>query len=212
VGYFQHLMNFMGFTEGLCAMQEEPEEVFELYTYLADFFDEVSRRYIEYIKPDCLQITDDTATAQHSFISLELFRKLVKPFHARLGKIATDRGLPVMMHNCGRCEDFIDDWMEYGVRSWNPAQIMNDLDGIKKKYGNKMVLIGCWDSSGPVGWPDATEALVRESVRKTIDRFGPGGGFIFWGSTYGPAGDKQLENKRRWMTEEYEAHRAHPYK
>jgi len=75
-----------------------------------------------------------------------------------------------------------------------------------------MVLIGCWDSSGPAGWPGAPEDVVRQTVRDTINRYGPGGGFIFWGSTYGPVGDQATENKKRWMTEEYEAHRADPYK
>jgi hypothetical protein len=117
-----------------------------------------------------------------------------------------------MMHNCGRCEDFIDDWMDYGVGSWNPAQVTNDLDAIKKKYGNKMVLIGCWDSQGPAGWPGASEALVRQTVRDTIDRHAAGGGFMFWGSIYGAKDDPEPENRKRWMTEEYEAYRAHPYK
>jgi hypothetical protein len=211
VGYFQHLMNFMGFTEGLCAMYEEQEEVLALFDYLADFYDGITRKALDYYNPDILCLTDDTATAANPFISPELFRKLVKPYHARLAKLGTDRGLPIMMHNCGRCEDLIDDWIEYGVSSWNPAQIMNDLDGIKKKYGNSMVFIGCWDSSGPAGWPDAPEDLVRQAVRDCIDRFAPGGGFMFWGSTYGPVGDERAANKRRWMTEEYEAYRTHPY-
>ena len=133
VGYFQHLMNFMGFTEGLCAMYEEPEEVRALYEYLSDFYMTIAENTIDYIKPDIFSLTDDTATAKSSFISLELFRDLVKPYHARLGNLAKERGIPVNMHNCGRCEDFIEDWMEYGVKLWNPAQVMNDLEGIKKK-------------------------------------------------------------------------------
>jgi hypothetical protein len=212
VGYFQNLMNFMGFTEGLCAMSEEPDEVLALYDYMADFYDEVARKAVEYYKPDILTLTDDTATAQHPFISAPMFQRLVKPYHARQAKPGIDRGIPIMMHNCGRCEDFIEDWIDYGVSSWNPAQVMNDLDGIKKKYGNKMVLMGCWDSSGPAGWPDAPEQLVRQAVRDVIDRFASGGGFIFLGSVYGPIGDKATEDKRRWMTSEYEAYREKPYK
>jgi hypothetical protein len=79
-----------------------------------------------------------------------------------------------MMHCCGRCEDFIEDWMSFGVSSWNPAQVMNDLAGIKKKYGNKMALIGCWDSSGPASWSGSSEDLVRQAVRDCIDRYAPG--------------------------------------
>jgi hypothetical protein len=212
VGYFQHLMNFMGFTEGLCAMSEEPEAVKELYEYLSDFYVEVATKAIDQYKPDLMGITDDTAAAINPFISVKMFQELVKPYHARLGKIAMDRGIPVVMHNCGRCEDFIPDWIEYGVKAWNPAQLTNDLDGIKKKYGNSMVLIGCWDSSGPAGWNTATEELVRSKVRETIDRFAPGGGFMFYGSTYGPKGDESLANRRKWMTSEYEAYRETPYK
>ena len=37
VGYFQQLMNLMGFTEGLCAMLEEPEEVMALFEYMNQF-------------------------------------------------------------------------------------------------------------------------------------------------------------------------------
>jgi hypothetical protein len=204
VGYFQQLMAFMGFSEGLCAMYEEPEEVQALFQFMADYIVAVEKKYIEYYKPDIIEIADDTATAKNPFISLEMYRELVKPYHYMQNKPAIDAGIPIVHHNCGRCEDFIDDWLEIGIVAWNPAQVMNDLDGIKKKYGNKMGLIGCWDSSGPAGWDDANEALIDQEVKKTIERFAPGGGFCFWGSAYGPVGDPRVENRKRWMTEAYE--------
>ena len=206
VGYFQQLMAFMGFSEGLCAMYEEPEEVLALFEYMCDFYTEMTKKCLEYYKPDIFELSDDTATAINPFISVDMFRQLVKPSHVRQAQPVIDAGLPIMMHNCGRCEDFIEDWFDYGVTALNPAQVVNDLDGIKKKYGNKLGLCGCWDSSGPVNWPDATEELVRQAVRDTIDRFAPGGGFCFWGSTYGPVGDSATENRKRWITEEYESY------
>ena len=87
VGYFQHLMEFMGFSEGLTAMYEEPEEVIALFEYMADFYDDCYRKAAEYYKPDVLSIVDDTATANNPFFSLDMYRELVKPYHARLGKI-----------------------------------------------------------------------------------------------------------------------------
>lgn len=203
-GYFQHLMAFMGFSEGLMAMYEEPDEVFDLFNYLADFYDEVLKKSIEYYKPDLVLLNDDTATAKNPFFSLEMYRKLVKPFQMRQGKIVMDAGLPIDMHNCGRCEDFIEDWFDFGVTMWNPAQVMNDLAGIKKKYGRKLALVGCWDSSGPPGWAGAPEELVRSSVRECLDAYAPDGGFCFWGSVYGVT-DDDAEAKQRaaWMTDEY---------
>ena len=205
-GFFQQLMAFMGFSEGLVAMFEEPDEVSALFQYLADFYVPIIKKYIEYYKPDALELTDDTATALNPFVSLNMYRELIKPFHYQQNKPGIDAGLPIMYHNCGRCEDQIDDWLEIGIVAWNPAQVMNDLDGIKKKYGNRLGLCGCWDSAGPVNWPTATEEMVKSAVRATIDRFAPGGGFCFWGSTYGPANDVATENRKRWLTEEYEAY------
>ncbi|MBQ9858001.1 MAG: veratrol--corrinoid protein metyltransferase, partial [Oscillospiraceae bacterium] len=212
VGYFQHLMNFMGFNEGLLALYEEPEECMALFEYLADFYDEVAKKTIQYYKPDIMLINDDIATAINPFISLDMYRELIKPYAARLGHIAMDAGIYVDMHCCGRCEEFIDDWMEFGVTMWNPAQVMNDLKGIKEKYGNKLTLIGCWDSSGPPSWPGATEELVREEVRKCIDTYAPGGGFIFWGSMYGADDDQDFHNRASWVADEYNTYGRNWYK
>jgi hypothetical protein len=212
VGYFQHLMNFMGFTEGLATMFEEPEEVKALYDYLADFYDEVLRKSLKYYHCDIVSLTDDTAAYQNPFISPEMYRELVKPYHARLANIAHEAGKPVMMHNCGRCEDFIPDWIEFHISSWNPCQVSNDLAGIKKKYGNNLVLIGCHDTEGPSVWPGASEEVVRASVRECIDKYAAGGGYIFHASFYGPKGDQDCENKKRWVGEEYESYRETPYK
>lgn len=211
-GYFMPLMNLMGFTNGLITMYEEPELVKEFFEYLTEWYCYGIERTIDRYPVDIFTVADDTATATNPFISVEMNRELIKPYVARTAQYANDRGIPVMMHDCGRCEDFIEDWRDFSVTSWNPAQIVNDLDGIKAKYGNSLVLIGCWDSSGPAGWPDASEELVRQAVRDTIDRYGTGGGFMFWGSVYGPEGDAATDNKRRWMTEEYEAYRETPYK
>ncbi|MCF0141934.1 MAG: veratrol--corrinoid protein metyltransferase, partial [Parasporobacterium sp.] len=178
-GVFQLLMNFMGFTEGLCALYEEPEECKALFDYLLDFYVKVTKEYMYWVKPDILGMGDDNATARAPFISLEMYRELCKPSHMRMGQLAIDAGIPVNFHDCGKCEDQIEDWFDFGVKIWNPAQIMNDLVGIKKKYGNKLILCGCWDSQGPAGWTDAQEDFVREQVRECIDTFAPGGGFIF---------------------------------
>ena len=212
VGYFQQLMNFMGFTEGLCAMLEEPDEVMALFEYMNQFYLQICSKVRDYYKPDVWAITDDTATATNQFISVEMYREMIKPFHASEAKFAQEAGIPIDMHDCGRCEDFIEDWRDFGVCAWNPAQTMNDLAGIKKKYGNSLVLEGCWDSSGPAGWPDTSEEVVRAEVRKCIDNFAPGGGFVFWASTYGAPDDEAIKAKARWITEEYDSYGRNFYR
>jgi hypothetical protein len=212
VGYFQSLMAFMGFSEGLCAMYEEPEEVKALMEYLCDFYMEVGRRCIDYYQPDVVGICDDTAAWKSPFISPEMYRELIKPFAARQASLGTDRGLPIEMHNCGRCEDFIDDWRDYGVVMWNPAQTSNDLTAIKKKYGNSLVICGGWDIVGELASPDVTEETVKASVYKSIDTYAPGGGYAFCGLFLGPKGDEKTDRKNKWLVEAVDSYGRTFYK
>lgn len=200
-GYFQYLMAFMGYNEGICAMYEEPEETLELMEYLCDFFVTVIESCIDYYKPDIFDMCDDIAAWLSPFISLEMYRKLIKPFTARQAKIATDRGIPISMHCCGHCEDFLDDFRDFGVVMWNPAQTINDLEAIKKKYGNSLIICGGWDSRGDLLRHDITEAEVKESVCRTIDKLAPGGGYAFSGGFLGPIGDEETRKKNKWVLE-----------
>ncbi|MCF0142944.1 MAG: hypothetical protein HUJ75_06165, partial [Parasporobacterium sp.] len=43
----------------------------------------------------------------------------------------------------------------------------------------------------------------REQVRECIDTFAPGGGFIFTGFVFGPAGQQNIEQRQFWLTDEY---------
>lgn len=201
VGYFQSLMAFMGFSEGLCAMYEEPEEVKALMEYLCNFYMDIGSQCIDYYKPDVVGICDDTAAWRNPFISPEMYRELIKPFAARQASQGTERGLPIEMHDCGRCEDFIDDWRDFGVVSWNPAQTSNDLLAVKKKYGNKLVICGGWDIVGALSNPDVTEETVKESVYMAIDTYAPGGGYAFCGGFLGPVDDEKTKRKNKWLQE-----------
>ncbi|MCL2137545.1 MAG: veratrol--corrinoid protein metyltransferase [Coriobacteriia bacterium] len=205
-GYFLPLVNFMGFTEGLCAMIEEPDEVMALFEYMHEYYSKVNQIVRDFYRPDLFSLSDDIAAAGALFVSPEIYRQLVKPWHDADAKPFRDAGIPIAMHCCGLCEDIVPDWVEMGVRVWQPAQIQNDLLGIKETYKGVLALEGCFDSHGPANYPHAPEELVRQAVRDCIDTYAPGGGFIFWASTYGDLEDPDTANKARWITEEYDAY------
>lgn len=201
IGYFQTLMSFMGFGEGMSQMCEEPEAVSELMQYLSDFYVSVAEACIDFYHPDMMCVTDDVAAWGSPFVSLEMFRKLIKPYHKALAEVGLQRGLPVEMHCCGKCESFIDDWMDYGVRAWDPAQVSNDLVGIQKKYGKKLVIIGGVDARELVK-PGIGEDEVRSIIRETIDRYTAQGSYAFYCNLLTAVGDKETEQKNRWITDE----------
>lgn len=200
LGYFQHLMSFMGFTNGLMAFYEEPDEVKALFEYLYEFQCTVGDAYAEYLQPDVMLLMDDTAAWANPFISPEMYREFLIPLYKRQAKWARDRGLPISMHNCGKSECFFDDLVsEVGVTMWDPAQTCNDLVGVKKKFGNRLVIAGGWDARDHLLEDDVTYEEIYESVKKQFDLLAPGGGYCFSGSFLGSVGDEKTKEKNKML-------------
>ena len=199
VGFFQNLMAFMGFSDGLMALLEEPEECQELLNYICDFYVDFAERSIDYYKPDVYAITDDTATEFTPFISLDIFREMFMPLYERQAEVARKRGIPLEMHNCGKCEIFVEDWIKLGIRAWNPAQPDNDLLAIKAKYGNELAFCGGFSYHGKLNFPDCPEDEFKAAVIDCIDKLAPGGGFA-WGN-FVLGRDEVSNRKNRWIRE-----------
>jgi uroporphyrinogen-III decarboxylase len=201
---FNVFINAMGFEGGLTALYSDPETVMDFLDTLSNFQEliiEKSLRYYDVI--DIFNITDDIANAKNLFVSPKMYREFFLPFHKRQIELARRirPDILVEMHCCGKCEALLDEWINIGVTIWQPAQPMNDLKSIRAKYGSKLVLNGAWDVSGPGGVPFADEKTVRQSVRDTIDRYAPGGGFVFW--SQGPFGKSEdMIQKLSWVDDE----------
>ncbi|GHU07794.1 uroporphyrinogen decarboxylase [Spirochaetia bacterium] len=197
IGYFQNLMSFMGFTNGLMAFYEEPEEVKALLTYLCDFYCEVQSKVVDLFNPDIIVTMDDTAAWGSSFISPEMYREFILPHHDRQVKVGRDRGLPITMHNCGKAEGVFDDLVKIGVCMWDPAQTCNDIEAVQAKFGNRLVIAGAWDARGRLLEEDVTDEEIVESVRSTMNRYARGGGYVFCGGYLGPFDDHEIARKNR---------------
>jgi hypothetical protein len=78
---------------------------------------------------------------------------------------------------------------------------MNDLVGIKKKHGNKLVICGGLDNRLFHPHNEVTEEECRSAVRTLMDNLAPGGGFAF---LYSRAADPTLQNRSDWVNDEYE--------
>ena len=202
-GFFQALMSFMGFNEGLVACYTDPDEVKALMEYMGDHVVEWAKKLLYYYKPEYGQMGDDIAHERNPFISLEMFRELFAPTWRRYASVFVDAGLPVMHHNCGHFEEFLDDIVDMGFTGWDPVQPSNDVDAIKKKYGNRLALCGAFDSSPFLAvHEDVTEEQVRTAVKDLLDRLAPGGGYAFSG---GVMGDNPVAKQRtEWIHDEFE--------
>ncbi len=193
--YFLTLVSFMGFEGALISLYEEPEEVKALLEYVSEFYLEVMKRQIQYCKPDIYNLMDDDSALKSPFFSPEMYREFFKPLHKKHCDLALENGMLIERHDCGRCEDFIDDWLELGIRGWNPAQTVNNLPLIKKKYAGRLALAGCWDNQGPLGSPDVPDDTLREALEKYVSTFAPGGGFVYMPMVGGKPDDPRVRHK-----------------
>ncbi len=174
--YFLTLVALMGFENAMLAMYEEPEEVQELLTTISEFFLMVTKKQMEYLKPEIYILMDDDAAYRRPFYSLDLYRKTVKPYHKKHCDLALEHGCKIVRHDCGKSEQYIDDWLEMGVLAWNPFQTTNDCAGIKKKYGDRITLEGGWDSLIVGKMTDDELIAYLDEYSAT---FLPGGRFVF---------------------------------
>jgi len=208
-GFFQSVMAFMGFTEGLIACFEEPDEVKDLVNYLCDNYLSLADNFLKYYKPDYISFGDDIAAERSPFVSLEMFRDIFAPVWRRYIKFFKDRGYLAVHHNCGYFESFLDDVVDMGFNAWDPAQESNDLVGIKKKFGNRLMICGGFESRRFLPYIDVSEEQVRGAVKGLLDRLAPGGGYAFFG---GVMEDHPLAKQRtEWIEDEFKRLRATYY-
>jgi hypothetical protein len=200
---FQQFIGFMGFTEGLCAIYEETEEVEELMDYMLEHSLYITKNLLHYYKPDGYYLLDDTASKLQPFISPKIFKELLVPRYKQCLDLVREEGIPIFYHNCGRCEDLIPDMVDIGVNVWDPAQIENDLVAIKEKFGPKLAINGGYEYRMPATWPNVDEEEVRQTVRYTYDKMAPNGGFIFSGMvTSLDFGDPKVIEVNGWIFDE----------
>ncbi len=210
--YWLTAVSFLGMQNTVLAMYEEPDALKEMLEYVSDFYIEVLKQQIYYTHPDILSMMDDDAAYLNPFFSLEMYREFFKPLQQRHIDVAHDNGMLVVRHDCGRCEPFVDDWVQMDVRAWGPAQVTNDLKGIKAKYGNKIAIDGGWDTQGELGRGDVPIPKLKDALAEYVDTLAPGGGFVFGAHLNGDRNDPGVIERNQVIRDFYEDYVRNYYK
>jgi uroporphyrinogen decarboxylase len=132
---------------------------------------------------DVAAFYDDLGMQDRPLVSPAMYRRLVKPLHARIiDTIKARTKAKVFMHSCGAISEFIPDMIEIGVDILNPIQVsavgMGDTAELKRRYGRHLTFWGGACDSQRV-LPFGTLAEVQAETRRRIADLAPGGGFVF---------------------------------
>jgi len=128
---------------------------------------------------DAITLSDDWGSNKTMLFSPRMWRRMIKPYAARVVQHARSLGLPVNLHSDGYIWDIIDDLFEVGYTSHHPVQESAGMEpvSIKEKYRGKLVIYGSLDVID--GLLKYDHQPLKDYITKRFEVYAPGGGFIF---------------------------------
>jgi uroporphyrinogen decarboxylase len=131
---------------------------------------------------DVIMIGDDLAGQNGPLFSPAVYRRLVKPRHKKLVRYIRSRTkAKIWYHTCGSCMEYIPDLLDNGIDILNPVQISAkgmDPATLKARFGDRLVFWGGAIDTQHV-LPTASPETVRQHVRRNVQTWKPGGGYVF---------------------------------
>ncbi|HXK72431.1 MAG TPA: uroporphyrinogen decarboxylase family protein [Clostridia bacterium] len=118
-------------------------------------------------KIDFMWLGEDLGTQHTPMISMELYRKVLKPRHQKFIDLAKSFNLPVIIHTCGSSswvyEEFIEMGMN-GVDTLQPEAVNMSPEYLVEHFGGRLVFRGCISTAGPLAY-----GTQKETERVCID-------------------------------------------
>lgn len=131
---------------------------------------------------DIVMIGDDIGSQAGPLFNPKFYRKIVKPRQKKLVQhIKSLTPAKIWYHTCGSMAELIPDLLDNGIDILNPVQISADnMDPreLKIRYGDRLVFWGGGIDTQHV-LPFAKPSEIKEHVRRNLDVFKPGGGYVF---------------------------------
>jgi len=143
---------------------------------------EIARRALEaaHGRIDVLWLGEDLGTQRTPMISMEIFRKHLRPRYQKLVDIGRKHGAQVMIHTCGSSSWAYDDFAEMGigaVDTLQPEAVDMSPAYLKRRFGDRLAFHGCISTAGPVAFGTVDD--VARDCRQILDVMMPGGGYCF---------------------------------
>ncbi len=173
-----------GLQQWFIDMLEQPELCETLLDRVLGFWLDWFRAFLDEVGDlvDVIMIGDDLAGQKGPLFRPDFYRRVVKPRQKRLVQYIRSRTqAKIWYHTCGACYGFIPELLDNGIDILNPVQI--SAEGmeparLKAQYGDRLVFWGGGIDAQHV-LPCASPEEVREHVRRNLEVWKPGGGYVF---------------------------------
>ena len=148
----------------------------------------------EYI--DVFMFADDIGHQRGPMMKMDVYKEFVFPGHkAMFEAVHTHSNAATFFHTDGAVMTMLPELIDAGMDCFNTVQTDSanmDAHELKKKYGKNITFWGGGVDTHRI-LPMGTPEQVREDVRRRIEMFAPGGGYVF-ASIHNILGDVAPEN------------------
>lgn len=182
---FEQGQSEFGYENFYCNLAANPKMMHCWFERLTDGYLEELEALLPRIAPyiDVIQMGDDLGTQLAPQISPDMYRSMIQPYHKKIYSFVRENypKVKVFLHSCGAIHDLIPDLIDAGVQILNPVQISaNGMDPkrLKEEFGRDLVFWG-GGANMQTFVQNATPEEIRDHVKKLIDTFYPGGGYVF---------------------------------
>lgn len=160
----------------------ENEAVLDLIDRKLDMELGVLERVIDKSKGriDYMWIGEDLGTQHAPMISLDLYRRVLRPRHQKFIDLAKAYNLPVMIHTCGSSSWVYEDFIEMGVDAVDTLQ--PEATNMSPRYlienfGGRLSFHGCISTAGPLAY--GTDEETTQYCKETLELMMKNGGYHF---------------------------------
>lgn len=163
----------------------EPDRAHRFLDKLMEIHMRNLERFLQTVGPyiDIILFGDDLGMQSGPQVSPAMYREFFQPRERTMWRMVKQQAphLKIQLHCCGGVRELLAGLIEAGLDAINPVQITckgMDAAGLKRDFGDRLTFWGggC-DTREILG--QATPAQVREHVRRLVDIWRPGGGFVF---------------------------------
>ena len=177
---FSRLQKLRGFAATMEDFYLQPKRVQRVLEMVVDFklkqCDELKRRFGDRIHG--LFVADDWGTQDRTFVSKKILQDFFAPGYKRIFDKIHQCGWHVILHSCGRINDFVPTFIELGVDVLNMQQTLSyGLEDFGRQFRGQVCFAATVDIQTTM--PRGIEEEIRREARLLSEHWGtPEGGLI----------------------------------
>ncbi len=174
---FTYAWALVGLEELLISFKANPDFAKKLLDMSFNYYFELAKAAID-AGADVILCGDDLAYKTGLMMSRRDFERFLLPYYEKMIDQVHRKGAYFIKHTDGRIWEILDLLVEAGIDAINPLEPVADMNigEVKKKYGDKVCLIGNIDCGDLLSRKSPCE--VKEVVKQTIKKAALGGGYI----------------------------------